>query len=57
MNSKDTYFCMTIERGTKKIRNCHYKHHTLNFSTHNKYKNKPQLAVSYSLLVVYVVCL
>ena len=41
MNNKDTYYCCSVERGTKKIRNCHYKHHTLNFSTHNKYKNKP----------------
>ena len=41
MNNKDTYYCCSVERGTKKIRNCHYKHHTLNYSIHNKYKNKP----------------
>ena len=41
MNNEEKCFCMTIERGTKKVRNCYYKHHTLNFSTCNKYKNKP----------------
>ena len=39
MDNKDTYFCMTIAEG--KVQNCHYKHHTINFSNHNKYKNKP----------------
>ena len=38
MNNKETYYCMTIEKGTKKVRNCHYKHHSLHFSNHNNYK-------------------
>ena len=37
MNDKETYFCMTIENenGTKKVRNCHYKHHRINFPNPN----------------------
>ena len=40
MNDKETYFCMAIENenGTKKVRNCHYKYHTINFSNRNKYE-------------------
>ena len=33
MNEKDKYFCMTI--ADKKVQNCHYKHHRINFPNPN----------------------
>ena len=52
MNKKDTYFCITIP--DKKVQNCHYNHHRINFQN-LIIKHRPQLSLLYSLLVDFVV--